>query len=763
MLTNNPYREIFRLTPFPMAILLVKSEDIVVYEANTGYLNLLQIPDDVVRKSTLLDLLHTSIECKGSIRNSILLVVESKEADVIEVIYTVSAGSCKVEHIYLTAGDDGQERIMQVITPISTQNHSTDSQFSLIINNTEEAFIVLNKELIITSFNERFSKLYYSYFGIQVVEGNSILLYAQEERMPLLRNLYDRVLQGNIEHSTIDLLYAGKIRKIALKYSPILDHQKTVTGVFVTAADVTAIKNFEVQLKTREQELSLIFENLTEIVFLINVEENKRFRFKSINKAFTVALALSKDEVEGKYVDEVIPEPSLSMVLGKYREAIANKKIVSWEETSIYPAGRKTGIVSVNPIFDIDGNCIELIGSVYDITDRVQASEQLGKIMDLSLDVICTIDKAGNFVTVSAAAERIWGYTPVEMIGNPFIDFVHVDDRTLTNEVAQSIMEGLQTTNFENRYIRKDGVIIPVIWSARWDEVNETMYCTAKDGTDRVRSEKQLQESEQRFKSLVQEGSDMIGILDLEGNYRYVSPTSLGALGIEPEELVGKNAFDFIHPDDAEAVFANFSKVGTEKRVSLSPFRFKHKDGTWRWIETVATDLLDDPAINGIVTNSRDVTHKINAEKATLLINERYNLVTKATSDAIWDWDLASNELYWGDGFQVLFGYKPTDLPTDLSSWSDRIHPDDAEKVVQSVYDVVGSDNNNWIGEYRYLKANGEYTFVQDRGFVIRDEQNKAIRMVGALEDISQRKKEEQQLKLLESVITNTSDAILIT
>ncbi len=491
----------------------------------------------------------------------------------------------------------------------------------------------------------------------------------------------------------------------------------------------------------------------------------------SINRAFTQSSGLSETQIIGKYVEEIIPEPSLSLVLAKYKEAIATKVRVSWEETSVYPAGQKTGIVSVNPIFDHKGNCIELIGSVHDITDRViaefdkqKASERVGKIMDSSLDVICTINKNGEFATVSAAAMRIWGYRPEMLIGKPYIDYVYEDDRELTTKIAQLIMDGLETTNFENRYIRKDGIIVPIIWSARWDNDEEMMYCTAKDATDRVYSEKLLQESEQRFKSLVQEGSDMIGILDLEGNYQYVSPTSMAVLGITPEEFIGKNAFDFIHPEDAKTVLANFEKVGVEKRIALRPFRFKHKDGTWRWIETVATDLVDEPSIKGIVTNSRDVTDKIDAQKETLIINERYKYVTRATSDAIWDWDLITNELYWGEGFQLLFGYKPDDLAKDISSWSDKIHKKDLRKVLAGIHTVIDSTGQtNWIDEYWYLKADGNYAYVQDKGFVIRDEHGKAIRMVGAMQDISQQKKEEQQLKLLESVITNTNDSILIT
>lgn len=778
MLDINPFYEVFRLSPFATLVLIVEKGSATVVDANIAYLDFIQTERVDVVDTNFFSLFgnerldENSFFLGLAVKKSIAKVCESKRTDSFSVAhYYTSAGTTKtvfnanieIQHIPVIAENGEVEFILHMVKEAEQQIKTPELLLSSIIRNTEEPFILLNHNLIITSFNEQFAKLYHAYFGIEVVIGESILKYAQPNRIPMLKGLYQNVFTGKTEFSEMEVVYKGEVIRLDLKYSPIRGKDTKVVGVFVTALDVTEIKKVELQLKNKEQELTLIFDNLIEIVFLIHVEENTRFKFNAVNKAFTLASGLREDQIIGRYVDEIIPEPSLSMVLGNYRKAISTKESVSWEETSIYPAGKKTGIVSVNPIFDENGNCVELIGSVYDITERVQAKEQLDKILDSSLDVICTINKEGKFVTVSAAAERIWGYEPAMVIGKPYVDFVHEDDRVLTQKIAELIMGGLETSNFENRYVRKDGTSVPIIWSARWDREVEMMYCTAKDATDRVKSEKQLQESEQRFKSLVQEGSDMIAILDVEGNYLYVSPTSMTVLGMTPEDFVGRNAFSFIHPDDVPNVFAAFEKVGIEKRVALSPFRFKHNDGSWRWIETVASDLLDEPSIKGIVANSRDVTDKMAAEKAILLINERYKLVTKATSDAIWDWDLTSDELYWGEGFQLLFGYKPNDLATDISSWTDRIHPDDRENVVKSVYDVIESTTNNWVSEYRYLKADGEYTFVQDRGFVIRDEQNRAIRMVGALQDINQRKKEEQQLKLLESVITHTNDSILIT
>lgn len=113
----------------------------------------------------------------------------------------------------------------------------------------------------------------------------------------------------------------------------------------------------------------------------------------------------------------------------------------------------------------------------------------LSNYMDLLLDAICVVDKAGLFVFVSAGGERIFGYAPDEMIGLPMIGFVHPDDRERTLEKAHKIMSGLQEPHFENRYIRKDGQIVHIMWSARWSETDQVRVAVARDISKRKRAE----------------------------------------------------------------------------------------------------------------------------------------------------------------------------------------------------------------------------------------------------------------------------------
>ncbi len=142
-----------------------------------------------------------------------------------------------------------------------------------------------------------------------------------------------------------------------------------------------------------------------------------------------------------------------------------------------------------------------------------EALGELNKIMDSSLDVICTIDEEGKFSNVSKATESVWGYKPHELIGKKYIDLVFADDVETTLQVATDIVNGKPVTVFENRYTRKNGSIVPIMWSARVDDDTKMMYCIAKDATEKKKLEKALEDERRQFYDLFQQAPTSIGVL----------------------------------------------------------------------------------------------------------------------------------------------------------------------------------------------------------------------------------------------------------
>ena len=143
--------------------------------------------------------------------------------------------------------------------------------------------------------------------------------------------------------------------------------------------------------------------------------------------------------------------------------------------------------------------------------------------------------------------------------------------------------------------------------------------------------------------------------------------------------------------------------------------------------------------------------------------NEKYDIVAKATSDTIWDWKIQEDSINWNKGIESVFGYKQEEVGKTSKWWFDKIHPEDSIRMSIKLYSFIEQKTEKWQDQYRFRCADGTYRYVLDRGFLLKDENGRAIRMIGAIQDITKQKEEEQRLKLLETVITQSKDSILIT
>lgn len=188
----------------------------------------------------------------------------------------------------------------------------------------------------------------------------------------------------------------------------------------------------------------------------------------------------------------------------------------------------------------------------------------------------------------------------------------------------------------------------------------------------------------------------------------------------------------------------------------------------YHFIVTLIIILISGIIFNITISNNNYRNNKIfeNLKKNNDEIkesNERYNIVAKATSDTIWDWTIQKDEFIWNKGIQGIFGYKKEEVGKTSKWWFDRIHPEDSIRMSIKLYSFIEQKTEKWQDEYRFMCADGSYKFVFDRGFLVKDENGTAIRMIGAIQDVTKQKEEEQRLKLLETVITQTKDSVIIT
>src|ERR671911_475859 len=340
------------------------------------------------------------------------------------------------------------------------------------------------------------------------------------------------------------------------------------------------------------------------------------------------------ERIFGYRAEEVIGQPVTVIMPERYREhcvAGLHRYLQTGEARVVGGTIELVGMRKDGSEFSIEmslGETYEngerlFTGVIRDVTERKRAESALRESeqrfrgsFERAATGMALVGTDGRFLRVNNSLCEILGYTERELLGKTFQETTHPDDLEVDLEhLRRLLVRVVRTYQTEKRYLHKDGHVVWTLLSVSvvHDEEDEPLYfiCQIQDVSERKKVEKAIIESEERFRSLVQYSSDIITILDTDGTVHYVSPAVERVTGYRPEEQVGTNAFGSVHPDDRERALDTFAEV--LKRPGLHPpleFRVLHKDGSWRHLEHVVNNLIDDPAVSGVVINSWDVTER---------------------------------------------------------------------------------------------------------------------------------------------------------
>lgn len=237
---------------------------------------------------------------------------------------------------------------------------------------------------------------------------------------------------------------------------------------------------------------------------------------------------------------------------------------------------------------------------------------------------------------------------------------------------------------------------------------------------------------------------DLLCVADFDSRLTLVNPAWTATLGWTAEELTTRPMIDFIHPDDHAATLARRQRVYAGESLVRFQNRYRRSDGEYRWFQWSSQA---DVAAREVFSVARDVTELRRQEASLQASEERFRLLSRATTDAIWDWDPQTSTLWWSDSFLSVFGHDPQTPQPSLAAWQSLVHPDDRARVMTSIQGAMADPGvTTYSTEYRFRRANGTWADVLDHGHVIRDAAGRPVRMVGGMSDWTDRKRMEADM-----------------
>lgn len=597
--------------------------------------------------------------------------------------------------------NNGDLRSISFINDVS-ERKKIEIENSKLMNNSEVLFVMTDSDFKIISFNKQFQKLYKYYFEIDITIGGSFFDYAHPLDRDKEIEICHRVINGSSEENEFTVAKDGIKTSFMLKYHPTRDEKKNINGMFVSAFDITKRKNAERQLVKRERELSLIYNNVTDAVFLVENEGNSMFKIASMNQSYFKITGYKEDTVIDHYLNDFIAEPTLSNIISNLQLAISTKDKVIWEDERNYETGLKTIITTITPIFNSKNVCTQLIGTIHDVTEerkalkqREKISSQLSKIMQSSLDVICTIDESGNFVTVSSASEKIWGYLPEEIIGKPFINLVSEADRADTHLTINEIRNGAEFTDFENSFIKKDRSIVPILWSIKWDEKDSIIYCTAKDASEKQKHEQELKLSEKKYKYLFQRNPEPMFIWDYETSMIVdCNNEMLSQYGYTSEEMLQLNIMQ-IRPAEEMIAFDELRKKESEFEKIIQ-FTTKHqkKNGDIMNVK-IHAHLMEYNGRKSSLVLVNDITEKLKVKAEIAASEKRYKYLFDNNPAPMYLFDFETlNIIDCNDEILLKYGYTREEF---LKLNMIQIRPADKIAEIKKIFENADKNGDDII------------------------------------------------------------------
>ncbi len=545
----------------------------------------------------------------------------------------------------------------------------------------------------------------------------------------------------------------GEKIDIQVNKIPLLDENGTVRGLVGICRDVTEKRKIQNQLKL----VDFAFRHTaTPMAFI-----NKDGSFFDFNEATASLLGYTVEEYRSLTITDIYPSYNLDAWSSRWEDLIVGKNLILYTKLKKKNGALLDIEVRANIIHygEIEINC----AFYTDITEKKKIEERL-KLVDFvfrnASTAIQIFREDATLYDFNETMPKLLGYSKEEYQNLSVFDI----DPNRSKEGWSKVWDELKNKGsllVTRKLIKKNNELINAEISANYVKYDDLeLNCAfVKDITEKTRLEERLYLEDFIYRKT----AIAIIIATKEAKIYDFNEAALELYGYTSEEMKGLKISDLVINDDSfqtrwDMVWEQLKKRKT--LINTSPQI--RKDKSILEVEIRANYIVyGDLELN--CSFVIDVTDKKKTQEALNKSNERYEYATLATSDVIWESDLNENTYYLSKNFSTLFGHKSGLFQDSIENeWSKNVHPDDLPLALKNSDDAIKGNKDNWKNEYRFKKADGTYTIILDKGFVVKDENGKVIRLIGAMHDITMQKKEEERLKLIETVITNTTDAIVI-
>ncbi len=438
-------------------------------------------------------------------------------------------------------------------------------------------------------------------------------------------------------------------------------------------------------------------------------------------------------------------------------EALKTHGYISGEDTAMRTDGTLFPVeFAAHVIRDDTGEPVCLYGSFLDISSRKQAQAKLAESETLFREItqhspsgIVLLGKDLKFKFISDSARRITGYLDENIIGVDPDEFTHPDDLPELKVILKKLLQKPgKVITAQYRFLYRDNswhYVESTFSNLLHIKDVEVLSINFRDIHEERMARIRLQESEDKLRSFFDQSMDGIVLGNEDGAVLAANHAAQIMLGLTEEELKQRGREGLL--DTADSSWTEHQVKRGGKGFATSAVYMIRRDRTRILVQLSSSVFTDAGGQRLFSLIFHDITEQRRNEQQIRQFNERFHLLSRATNDAVWEWDLVNDSTWWNEAFYNMMGYDSSQPVPDLKEWSQKVHPDDREKVIGRIQRVRRNELDSWQDDFRYRLPDGSWGTVLDRAYLIRNEEGQPVRVIGAFVDITQQKLIEEKLQ----------------